>query len=205
MNRERTGLVVFWVGVVFMVFMAGLGGWGNPPLISRWGQALNIGLAPFFFWAFSVPIGALLMGIGMLLYTGAKASRVWAFGIGVFLAVIFIDFLLRGYLMATDAHYSGLFGFFGAAILVVFIALIWDWAKRRKRLEGKMQSAADLRLVGYVFFIIATWFICGAFGAQFSESLSQFIPRSPVNIILNLFLGWLFLFLAQRKLSQLKE
>ena len=107
--------------------------------------------------------------------------------------------------MATDAHYSGLFGFFGAAILVVFIALIWDWAKRRKGLEGKMQSAADLRLVGYVFFIIATWFICGAFGAQFSESLSQFIPRSPVNIILNLFLGWLFLFLAQRKLSQLKE
>ena len=205
MNREKTGLVVFWIGVVFMVFLAGLGGRGVPPLISRWNQALNIGLAPFLFWSFSVPIGALLMGIGMLLYTGAKASRVWAFGIGVFVTFVFIDILLRGYLLATDAHSPGFYGFFGVVILVIFIALIWKWAKWRKRLEGEMQLVADLQLVGYVFFIIASWFICEALGLPFAESPSQFIPRSPVNIMLNLFVGWLFLFLGQRKLSQLKE
>ena len=205
MDKERIGLAMFWGGVVFMAVMAGLGGWGTPPLISQWSQALNIGMLPFFLWAFSVPLGALLTGIGMLLYAGAGKARIRAFGIGVFLAVVFIDFLLRGYLLKTGAHYSGFFGLFGVLILATFTALIWNWAKTRKKLKGEAQLAADLQLVGYVFFFIASWFICGAFGAQFSESLSKFIPKSPVNIMLNLFLGWLFLFLSQKKQSRLSE
>jgi len=188
-----------------MVFMAGIGGRGSPALISQWSQALNIGLAPFFLWAFSVPIGVLLTGIGMLVYADAKPGRVRAFGIGMFLAVLLIDFILRGYLLQTKAHFPWFYGLFGALILIIFLFLIWNWAKRRKKLQGEAQLAVDLQLVGYAFFMIATWFICGALGVQFSESLSKFIPKSPMNIMLNLFLGWLFLFLGQRKLSQLED
>jgi hypothetical protein len=205
MKNKKKGLILFWIGVVFTFLMAGLGGWGSPALISRWSQTLHMGMIPFFLWAFSVPIGALLVGIGMLIYSNAKSSRIRCFGISIFLTVVSIDFILRGYLLKTNAHFSWFYGLFGVLILSTFLFLIWYWAKTRIKFSDEKKLVADLQLVGYTFFIIATWFICGAFGAQFSESLSKFIPRSPMNIMLNLFLGWLFLLLSQKKLSELED
>jgi hypothetical protein len=198
-QRGRVGLVLFWAGAVYTVVAAGLGGWGEPPLIARLSQALNIGPAPFFLWAFSVPLGALLTGVGMLLHTQAKPSRISMFAIGVFVAVLFVDFLLRGFLLSTDAHFPPFFGLAGASTLVLFLALVWFWARRRKTLEDSAKASADLQLVGYVFFILATWFLCGNFSIHFSEDLTRFTPRSPVDVMIYLVLGWLFLFLSHYK------
>ena len=66
-------------------------------------------------------------------------------------------------------------------------------------LEDKAKSAAYFKLIGYVFFLQATWFICGHFGAQFSEGLAQFTPRSPIDVIICLVLGWLFSFIGHYK------
>ena len=135
----------------------------------------------------------------MLLYAQAKPSRISTFAVGVLVAVVFIDFLLRGFLMNTDAHFPPFFGLAGGSTVVLFLALVWFWAKRRKTLEGVAVDAADLQLVGYVFFIAATWFLCGNFSVYFSEDLTRFTPRSPMDVMLYLVLGWLFLFLSHYK------
>jgi hypothetical protein len=198
-QNSNVGLVLFWVGAVYIVVVAGLGGWGEPPLIARLSEALNLGLIPFFLWAFSVPLGAILVGIGVLIQTKTKPSRIIFFAVGLFLAVFFVDILVRGFLMSTDAHFPPLFGLAGAMTLLLFLALTWFWAIRRRTLTDAEKPAADLQLVGFVFFMMATWFLCAAFSTQFSEDLTRFTPRSPVNVLIYLVLGWLFLFLSQYK------
>ena len=87
----------------------------------------------------------------------------------------------------------------GKVGLLSFLALTRFWAIRRRTLTDAEKPAADLQLVGFIFFMMATWFLCAAFSTQFSEDLTRFTPRSPVNVVIYLVLGWLFMFLSQYK------
>jgi hypothetical protein len=35
---------------------------------------------------------------------------------------------------------------------VLFVALVWDWTRRRPSLSGSVRAVSDLRMVGYYFF-----------------------------------------------------
>ena len=201
MNKQKFGLTIFWVGITYLLLVAGLGGWGEPPIVVKMSSIM--GSSAFFLWAFSVPIGLILSSIGILLYVQAKGSKIALFGIGMALVVFLNDILLRGFLIAKDAHYHVLFGIGGVLILLMFSGLIWFWAKKRNTLVDEAKSVADIELVGYGFFLIATWFICGAFGAMFNESMSSFTPRSPLNIMIYLVLGWLFILISNYKAAQI--
>ena len=203
MNKQKLGLTLFWIGTIYMLIAAGIGGWGDPPIVVRVSQTL--GQTAFFLWAFSVPIGLILAGIGALLYVGAKGSRIAFFGVGMVLIVFLVDLVLRMYLVKTDSHWHSAFGIGGALILIMFAGLLWLWAKKRRTLEADEKAVADFQLVGYGFFLLASWFICGAFGAQFSQGMTSFTPRSPLNIMIYLVLGWLFLLISHYKAVQVKN
>jgi len=149
----------------------------------------------FWLWAFSVPLGSILAGIGILLHARSKGSHIWLFGIGVF-AVLLIANLLR------FAHFPPLFGIGGGLILAFFLAILWLWARKHATLQGAAKRAADFQLVGYVFLLIAMWFLCGILSIPFMKSLSDLPPSSPVAIMVYLVLGWLFLFLSHWKSAQ---
>jgi hypothetical protein len=68
--------------------------------------------------------------------------------------------------------------------------------------EGAAKTAADFQLVGYVFLLIAMWFLCGILSIPFMKSLSDLPPSSPVAIMVYLVLAWLFLFLSHWKSAQ---
>ena len=202
MNRQRIGLTLFWIGIIYMLIAAGIGGWGDPPIVV--GASQVFGQAAFFLWAFSVPIGLTLAGIGVLLYVGAKGSFIAFFGVGLVFIVFLVDMVLRMYLVRTDSHFGWMFGIGGALILIMFAGLLWLWAKKRKTADAAEKAVADFQLVGYSFFLLASWYLCGAFGALFSEGMTAFTPRSPLNIIIYVVLGWLFLLISQYKAVQIK-
>jgi hypothetical protein len=135
----------------------------------------------------------LVAGIGILLYSGAKGSTVWKYGIGIALAV-FIG-------MASGAlgHIPPLFGIGGTLILLFFMGILWLWAKERMALKDSSATAADLKLAGYVFMLIAAWFICGITSQPFMKVFEGEAPGSPIHIMIFLVLGWLFLFLSHYK------
>ena len=95
----------------------------------------------------------------------------------------------------TVPHYPPLFGVSGGLVLVFFLAILWFWGKKRTTLE---KTVADFQLVSYVFFLLATWYLCGTFSVLFKKSL----VRSPVDIMIFLVLGWLFLLLSHYKIAQ---
>ena len=64
------------------------------------------------------------------------------------------------------------------------------------------KAAADLQLTGYVFFLIAMWYLCGELGGQHWGAFLSEEPSSPVGIMIYLVLGWLFHLIAHYKLTQ---
>ncbi len=158
--KQKVGLVLFWIGVIWMISWVIIATFRLGPLL----HSLTMDELNQTIWAFtgplmmlhgvSIPLGAIVAGVGILLYSGAKGSTVWKVAIG-----LFIGFIISFIILALYFYSAPLFGIGGSLILLSFIGIIWLWAKERMALKGSSTTAADFRLVGYVFMIMAAWFI----------------------------------------------
>ena len=158
--KQKVGLVIFWISVIWLIL------WGvvKPIVTAPTFHSLTMDELNQTIWAltgplnivygFSVPLGAIVAVVGILLYSGAKGSTVWKVGIGLFIAFI-IAFMAT----VLGLYFGWLFGIGGTLILLSFIGILWLWAKERMALKGSSTLAADFKLVGYVFFFMAAFFI----------------------------------------------
>ncbi len=108
-----------------------------------------------------VPLGALLAAIGLLLYAGAKGWTIVKYGTGIFLGIII------SLAFGSLGHIPLLFGIGGTLILLFFFGILWLWSRERMALKDASTIAVDLRLAGYVFILVAAWFICGGLSMPF--------------------------------------
>jgi len=143
-----------------------------------------------------VPLGSVIAGFGLLLYTNAKGLTTLFFTLGILLAIIVA--------MASGSleFYPSLFGIGGSIILLSFFGILWIWAKKRKELEGQAAKAANLSLVAYVFFLNASWFTCGMGGQMMAKAFEGFDVSPPLHIMIFFVLGWVFLFLSHLQLHK---
>ena len=203
MTKQKIGLILFWIAVIWAILWGVIGSifvdsaFRNLTMDevnqTRWATTGPL----YLLWAFGVPLGALVAGIGILLYSSAKSLTIWKCGIGIFLGIIIG--MASGFL----GHTPPLFGIGGTLILLFFIGILWLWAKERMALKDAPTTAADLKLVGYVFMLIAAWFICGIASIPFLKALEGETPSTPLHVMIFLVLGWLFLFLGHYKSRQL--
>jgi len=202
MTKQKVGLVIFWVGVIWAILWGVIGSISvtsamNSLTMAELNQTMWALTGPLMIlWALGVPLGALVAGIGLLLYSGAKGLTVWKFGIGIFVGLVI------SMVVGRFGHFPPLFGIGGTLILLFFIGILWLWAKERMALKGSSTTAADFKLVGYVFMLIAAWFICGIAGQPFLKAFEGEAPTSPIHIMIFLVLGWLFLLLSHYKSAQ---
>ena len=131
-----------------------------------------------------------------MLYSDVKGSMVWKFGAG-----IFITLFIAMYSSALG-HIPALLGIGGSLILLLFFGILWLWGKERKTLKGVPATAADLRLIGYLFLVMGAWFVCGALGQHFMKVFEEVPMSTPLHIMIFFVLGWLFLFLSHYKLRK---
>ena len=199
MTKQKVGLVLFWLAVIWAFLWGVLGSvfvdsaFKNLTM-DEVNQTMWATTGPWYLlWAFGVPLGALVAGIGVLLYSGAKGLTMWKCGIGIVLGV-FIG-MASGFL----GHIPPLFGIGGTLILLFFMGILWLWAKERMALKDSSTTAVDLKLVGYVFMLIAAWFICGIASLPFQKAFEGEAWGTPLHVMIFLVLGWLFLFLSHYK------
>ena len=204
LNKQKIGLTLFWLGLALAVSMGVVASWSLSPIfrnLSMDGVNQTIWHIPgflFFLWAFAVPFGALFSGVGVLLYGGAKQSRAWLFGIGIFFVLVLINAI------PSNWYFPPLFGIGGILILLSFFAIIWFWAKERKNFSAQLKIVADLRLTAYVFLIIAMWFLCGQLSMPFMKAFEGDIS-SPLPIMFYLVIAWFFLLLSHYILNKLNK
>ena len=202
MTKQKIGLVLFWIAVIW-AFLWGiivsviLGSSFRNLTMDEVNQTMWAVTGPWFLlWGYGVPLAALVACIGVLFYSGAKGSTIWKCGIGIFLGIII------GLASGLLSHIPPLFGIGGTLILLFFIGILWLWAKERMALKDAPTTAADLKLVGYVFMLIAAWFVCGIASIPFLKALENEPSATPLHVMVFLVLGWLFLFLGHYKSRQ---
>jgi hypothetical protein len=197
MTKKKVGLVVFWMSVTWMIAWVFIRrGIFGPLLHSLTTEEINQTIWAFTeplnrLYGLSVPLGAIVAGVGVLLYSDAKGSTVWKVGTG-----LFIMFVISLITLAFNLYAPLLFGVGGTLILPSFIRILWLWAKDRMALKGLSKTAADLKLPGYVFMLIAAWFLCGKAAEGFVKGLEGLPTMSMMNILILLAMGWVFLFLS---------
>ena len=205
MKRQNVAWVLFWIGLVIAVAFASIGTWSlMHNLRTLTADELDatmwaLGDPLFMLWALSVTLGSLLAGIGAFVYVKTKPAFPWLTGIGVLAAVILMVMIW------SKVYNTTLFGIAGIIILASFFALVWVWMKKYAGLDMQHKIAGSFKLVGYIFWINATWFLCGETGKLHLKAFAGDPAPSPIEIIVFLALGWIFVLLGEYKSMRLKK
>lgn len=206
MKKQKIGVIIFWFGVLWsfvwgIVVSVNCSTFLNTLTMEQLDETIwSLSGSLMFLWGIGgVPMGVVLAGIGLLLYTNVKNSTILIYTIGILLAIIIA--MASGFLK----HFRPLFGIGGSIILLLFFGILWFWAKERRDLKGSVAKAADLKLVGYVFMLFAAWFTCGMGGQLMAKAFEGVTQGTPLNIMIFFVLGWFFLFLGHYQTREKRD
>ena len=197
---QRLGIFVFGIGVVFVLGVGWLYSWWMVPAIREYGfQNLPMPGIVSFIWGLSAPVGALIALAGAGMYAQVHFNRLIILVPGIF----FVVFLTA--MLSPSSMLPVLFGIDGGLITLLFVGILWQWSKKRPSLSAANQTASDLRMAGYVFFLSASWYLCGLLGAPLFTLRPDLLNRygtlpgaiqlgSMISILL--VLGWALMFLS---------
>ncbi len=198
-NEQKLALSLFWIGVIFAVAFAGIGSRSllhnlrTLTLEQNNGTMWADGGLLWIAWGFSVTLGSILAGIGAFMYVKTKPIFSWLTAIGVF-GVVFAMLMVWGRVYNTT-----LFGIGGTIILLSFFAIVWVWMKKYAGLDMPEKIAGSYKLIGYIFWIQASWFLCGETARMHLKAFEGLSPPTPIEVMVFLVLGWLFVLIGEYK------
>ena len=205
MKKQKIGLTLFWIGLLIAVVFAGIIGqslYYNLRTLTSAELSATIwadGDLLFTLWALSITIGSIIAGVGAFIYVKTKPVFPWLTGIGVFGAVVAM-------VMVWSRFYdSTMFGIGGIIILLSFFAIVWVWMKKYAGLDIQAKIAGSYKLVGYIFWINTCWFLCGETAKLHLKAFEGSSIPSPIEIMVFLVLGWLFVLIGDYKEMRLKS
>jgi len=193
MNRQGIALVPYWAGLVF-AFAFGVFGTlslmkvlNNHTIIDVALTAWKMDGALFRTWAFAVPLGSLLAVMGALVYVKANRSIVWTLAVGF--PVIVVPTIM---VFSTRYYPGGFYGVGGSLILLFFFCLVWLWMKKYAGRDKPARLAGSFKLIGYLFWINASWYLCGDSAKLHLKAFEGSSVPSPTETMVFLVLGWFF-------------
>ena len=205
MKKQKIGLVLFWIGLLVAVVLASIIGRSliyNLRTLTLQELSYTIwaeGGPLYILWAISVTVGSILAGTGAFLYVKTKPVFTWITGIGVFAVVVAMV------MVWTRVYNSTLFGIGGSITLLSFFAIVWIWMKKYAGLDMPEKIAGSYKLIGYIFWINATWFTCGETAKLHFKAFEGGSVPSPIEVMVFLVLGWLFVLVGDYKEMRLKK
>jgi len=205
MERQRLALTPFWIGTLIAVAFAGIGTWSlmlnlRTLTAEELGATIWASGGPMYLlWAFSVTLGSLLAGIGAMVYVKTKPVFAWLTGFGILaLTILMVMVWSRVYIPA-------LFGIGGIIILACFFAIVWIWMKKYAGLGIQEKIAGSFKLIGYLFWINASWFLCGETAPMRLKAFEGRSPPVPIEIMVFLVLGWIFVLIGDYREMRLRK
>ncbi|MBI9045487.1 MAG: hypothetical protein JEZ06_13435 [Anaerolineaceae bacterium] len=205
MKKQKIGLTLFWIGLLIAVAFAGIIGrslYHNLRTLTNEELSATIwadGGPMFILWALSITLGSIVAGIGAFVYVKTKPIFPWLTSIGIFGAVVAMV------MVWSRVYDSTLFGIGGIIILVSFFAIVWIWMKKYAGLDIQEKIAGSYKLIGYIFWINASWFLCGETAKLHLKAFEGSSVPSPIEIMVFLVLGWIFILIGDYKEMRLKS
>lgn len=207
MRKKKIGLILYIVGIALLIGATVMGkiivepvkDLGISGFMTEFGTR---GWVAFFIFASGFNIGAALMMIGASMSVNSRNKQVWWLVAAALLALGVVQ--LTALIFGTG-HNPLFFGIGGSINLILISLTVWFWSREREKIHEMHTGAADMKMVGYLFFILATWNICGLGGIPFfglyPEKMLTFgtLPSAigHMKMIMIMFiLGWFFTFLG---------
>jgi hypothetical protein len=203
-KKQRIALSLFWIGLLIALALAGVIGrslYHNLRTLTMQELDATIwadGGPLFIFWALSVTLGTLLAGIGAFTYVKTRPVFSWLTGLGILGAVFAMV------MVWSRVYNSTLFGIGGILILASFFAIVWVWMRKYDALDIREKTAGSFKLIGYLFWINASWFLCGETAKMHLKVFEGSPAPSPIEIMVFLVLGWIFVLIGDYKEMRLK-
>jgi hypothetical protein len=198
MNKPRAASWLVWTGFLFAFAFASIGTWSLMKVLTTHsfgevaGTAWNLEGPLFRTWAFAVPLGSLLAVIGALAYVKVNKTFIWT------IAAVFPVIVVTTIMVYSTRYYPhGFYGVGGTLILLSFFALVWLWMKKYAGKERPERLAGSLKLIGYLFWITATWYLCGDTAKLHLKAFEGSSVPSPTESMVFLVVGWFFIALGE--------
>jgi hypothetical protein len=204
MKKKTLAITLFWIGFVLAVAFAGIGTRFLMPNLrtltpEQLSQTIWADDGPLFIlWGMAVPLGSILAGIGAFIYVKTKAAFPWLTGFGVF-GIVFVMIMVW-----NRVYDATLFGIGGSLTLLSFFSIVWIWLKKYAGRELPEKVAGSFKLVGYIFWINTSWFLCGETARMHLKVYENSHLPSPIEIMVFLVLGWIFVLIGEYKEMRLK-
>lgn len=205
MKNQRFGRILYWSGFLVAVAFAAVIGQGlYRNLRTLTGEELEATIwaldrPVFLLWALSITIGSTLAGIGAFVFVKTRPVFSWITGVGVFGVVA------ATVVVWSRVYNSAMYGVGGIIILLSFFAIVGIWMKKHAGLDLEQKIAGSYRLIGYVFWINASWFLCGETSKLHLEAFQGSPAPMPFEIMVLLVLGWVFVMVGDFKEMQLEK
>jgi hypothetical protein len=202
MKKQTLYLSLFWIGLAIAIAFASVGTGSfmgtlrNSSMEEVAASVWDLNGPLFYLWAFAVPLGSLLAGIAAFLYAKSKPVFAWLAGIGVLGAVLVMN------LLWSRVYEPILFGIGGTIILISFFAIVWIWMKTYAQKDMRTKIAGSYKLIGFLFWINASWFLCGETGKLHLKAFENDPLPSPIEIMVFLVLGWIFVLVGEYAILQ---
>jgi len=206
MKTKSISFALFVIGIVYMAIDGWLISWWFFPDYRTAGPAFFTNTSfytsqSFFtFWSLSVPLGSVLTAFGLALYAKLEKTRILIFIGGAIILLAWLGIWHQSVL------YPMLYGIGGGVILFAFCTSIWSLAKVREKCKKEERNMYDFRALGYIFFVITAWGLCGllgipAFGLR-PEKLLEFDSKiilltMGAKVLICFALGFVFLTVSQ--------
>lgn len=204
MKNQKVGKTLFWIGLIFAVAMASIGTQSlmqhlNTLTLEELSTTIWAQGGPLYLlWAMGVTLGSLLAMTGAFLYVRTRKIFPWLTGIVVFI-IVFVMVVIY-----TRVYIPALFGIGGIINLLSFFVIVWIWMKKYAGLDMPAKVAGSYKLIGYIFWINATWFACGETAKLHLFAFQGTSVPSPIELMFFLVLGWLFVMLGDYKEMRLQ-
>jgi hypothetical protein len=160
----------------------------------------------YLLWAYSFKLGIYFFLVGAILRTKMSSTRKWAIVIGGFMYIAFA-------FIPLPFPDSIVFGIAGVLMTLFIIFTIMRWADERDQLQEHQRNVSDYRMVGYIFFAMATYTLCPLMGvrafALYPEKMIQYGVQQDAesfafHLLIELVLAWLFIALSFRKKKEVE-
>ena len=159
------------------------------------------GIIKYIMWGYSFKLGVFFTLLGTFLLTSMMFRR---FGL---LTIGGIIYLLLAF-APIPGPYSMFFGIGGGVITILLLLIVYWWLANRTAMKGTAITFEDYRMIGYFFFTMATYNLCGLTGvsafALKPEKMIQYglearAATYAAHVMIELVLGWLFICISHYK------
>jgi len=150
-TSNKIGWVYSTIGGVYIVGLGWLYSLVDVPAANQFGSDAYSGLLGSL-WALSAPLGAFIVAIGAALIARVERPCIW-------LLILCSYFLRHAIVGTTNQMVPALFGVGGGLITLFFIGSNLAMGQDPPTLTGAGKAGSDLRMVGFIFFVVAAWIV----------------------------------------------